>query len=434
MKPHIALMALTVWLLTARRLAGEYSRPWRAAGADLLGNLLGGLVVGVPGVVWLATSGCWESFLDVFLHWNPMYMKLTQHELEFRVGMELYWFPPWSLGLVVTVPLALLSVLDAAPWSSRRAATVPARPGPIGSCLPGLWDRGTGADGRFARGVLGGLYLVWAAQAFVLQRGFYYAHVPETLLMIGLWAAHRWAWAPSVLLWLALAGGAWLVADHSSAVKERFDSIPEPVREQYLPRHAITNVERLRLWPECWRTDLTDAERYALWDELRLHPPHEASIGWEELAEVAEFLRKEGATDGEVLAWFDSPHAVYLMMDIKPGFRFMHVCTAMAIFVGEDVTGLMGREWVLGELKCAPRVKYVISDVQWTLLPAKDDEDLRRAYTGPARSANNLLPAAVPFPKEFPWNQPTIFRTRNGTGRYIVHKIVTRTDDPPCNH
>jgi hypothetical protein len=431
MKPHIALMALAVWLLTARRLAGASPRPWRAAGADLLGNLLGGLAAAVPGLIWLVASGAWGPFLDVFLVWNPGYMKLAIYEFDMRVDQELFWFPPWSLGLVPTVPLALLSVLDAAPWSSRRAAATPERAGPIGYWLPRLlWDKRAGADARFVRGTLGGLYLVWAAQAFLVQRGFQYAHIPETLLMLGVWAAHRWAWVPIVLLWLALAGGAWLAADAEPNVNAQLMSLSDSTRERYLPRHALTETDRLRQWPECWRTNLTDAERYALWDRLRLHPPHEASIGWVELAEVATFLRAQGASDGEVIGWFDSPHAVYLILDLEPGFRFMHVHTAIAISLGEDPTGLTGRKWVLDELKQAPRAKYAVSDVLWTAMSAGSNEALRREFTGPARAPDNALPVNVPYPNEFPWNQPTVFRTRNGTGRYIVHRIVTPDDDP----
>lgn len=116
MKPHIALMALVVWLLTAWRLAGDRPRPWRAAGADLLGNLLGGLTVGLPGVAWMVAAGAWGPFLDVFTEWNPKYMKLARNEFHWRVEQELYWFPPWSIFAVLTAPIALLSVIDAAPW------------------------------------------------------------------------------------------------------------------------------------------------------------------------------------------------------------------------------------------------------------------------------------------------------------------------------
>ncbi len=433
MKPHIVLIALVVWVLTVRRLAGEHPRPWRAAGADLLGNLLGGLAAAVPGLVWLVLSGAWDPFLDVFLNWNPGYMKLAKREFDMRVDQELFWFPPWSLWVVLTFPLALASVVDASPWSSRQAARFPQRAGPLGYWLPRLlWDKSAGADARFVRGIFAALYLVWVMQAFFVQRGLEYVHIPEVLLMIGFWAAHRWAWAPLIILWLTVTSIAGILADTDPEIRGLLERVPEVDRLRYLPRHPITNWERLQLWPACWRPSGSAAEGYALWDKLRLHPPHEASIGWEELAEAGEFLRSVGARDGEVIGWFDSPHAIYLILDLKPGFRFMHVHTAICISLGEDPSGLTGRGWVLTELRAAPRAKYAISDLEWTALSSGDNPKLRRAFTGPARRPpTDLLPAVVPYPNEFPWNQPTLFRTRNGTGRYIVHKIVTTGDDPP---
>jgi hypothetical protein len=299
-----------------------------------------------------------------------------------------------------------------------------------------LWDKRAGADERFVRGALGGLYLVWAGQAFLVQRGFQYAHVPETLLMIYLWATHRWAWVPVVLVWLAVTSGAWIVADCNPGVKGWINGLSAETRKRYLPRHTLTDTDRLRLWPQCWRLGMSDAERYALWDKLRLHPPHEASIGWEEMAEVAEYLRAQDARGHEVIAWFDSPHVVYLMLDLDPAFRYMHVYTAIAIFVGVDETGLAGRRWVLEELreteeKKRIKYKYVISDLEWVALTAGDDHQLRAAMLGPPRSPPvDLLPAVTPYPNEFPFNQPTIFRTRNGAGRYVVHRVMYLDDGP----
>lgn len=437
MKPHIALMALVVWVLTAWRLAGEHPRPWRAVGRDLLGNLLGGLAVGAPGVLWMIASDTWRPFIDVFTEWNPMYMKLAAHEFNWRVKDELYWFPPWSMGLVVTVPLALVSVLDMAPWQSRTSAQ--ARPtGWLGRWLPRhLWDKRAGTDARFVRGTLGGLYLAWAAQAFFVQRGFQYAHVPETLLMLALWATHRWAWVPVVFLWLAVTSGVWIVADCHAGVKNWLNGMPLATQRDYLPRHVITDPDRLCLWPECWRLQMPDSERYVLWDKLRLHPPHEAAIGWEEIAEVAEFLRSRDVKHREVIAWFDSPHVVYLLLDLDPAIRYMHVYTAIAISVGVDETGVLGRKNMLKELRATqdkegcPKFRYVISDLEWVALTAGDDQPLRAAMIGPpANPPDNLLPALTPYPFEFPFNQPTVFRTRNGTGRYVVH-LVANLDDGP---
>jgi hypothetical protein len=438
LKPHVALMALCVWLLTAWRLAGERPRPWRALGADLLGNLLGGLAVGALGLLWMHLTGALGPFIEVFAEWNPYYVKLAKYEFPSRVEAELYWFPPWSLWLVVTAPLAALSLLDAAPWLSRgRAAAYPS--GWLGRRLPAwLWDAEVGSDARFVRGIVGGLYLVWAWQAFYVQRAFEYAHVPETLLMVCIWATHRWAWVPVVFVWLAVTSGVWLAAGVSPGVQRWLDDMDPVERRNHLPRHTLANPDRLRLWPQCWRLMMPNRDRYALWDALRQHPPHEASPSWSELYEVAEFLRAQNVTDGEVIAWFDSPHAVYLMLDIDPAFRYMHVHTVIAISVGDDPTSALGRKWVLDGprygLKRAghPNYRYVIGDLEWAATSAGLTGKTRdRALGPPCDPANGkLLPALNLFPTEFPFNQPTVFRTRGGLGRYVVHRFVNCDDDP----
>src|SRR5262252_9505132 len=113
----------------------------------------------------------------------------------------------------------------------------------------------------------------------------------------------------------------------------RHDSRPasDPDQEHYVVRHPLADVRRLQVWPDCWRTGLTDREQYALWDRTKRMAFHEAVIDWEELDDVAQFLRGQGVKDGEVIAWHDSPHAVYLMLGIKPGVRYMHINTAQAL-------------------------------------------------------------------------------------------------------
>jgi hypothetical protein len=424
-KPHIVLMASAFWALTARRLVSDHPRPWRALGADLLGNLIGGLIVGLAGIGWLVGSGAWRPFLDVFTNWNPNYLQMAWNELDDRMKLQLNWYPPWSLWLIPTIPLALLSLLDAAPWASRPSAQSATQGGPIGRWLPGwLWDKQASADARFVRGVMGGLYLVWAGQAFFIQRGYQYVHMTETLLMLGIWASHRWAWSALVIVWALVTSGWWIIAEGNPDMKHHLETMEEQTRTQYIYRHPITNMDRVALWPTCWRTDLTDAQRYALWDKLRLHPLHEAVISWEELAEVAEFLRSQGVTDGEVIAWFDSPHAIYLMMDLEPGIRFMHVFTAMSI-------GADGRQKVMGELETKTRARFAINDLEWVSLGYTGEE--RRARLGPPRNPpQELLPMYSPYQTDFPFNQPTVFRSGNGQGRYVVHRIVTRQHDPPA--
>jgi hypothetical protein len=151
------------------------------------------------------------------------------------------------------------------------------------------------------------------------------------------------------------------------------------------------------------------------------------------LDEVAQVLRAQGVGDYELIAWFDSPHALYMTLHLKPGTRFMHVNTAMSIGqwrTDEPGTPQSGRAKVMGELKeRTPRARFVVNDLAWVTLSATTDEQ-RAAWTAAARKPPQfLLPAETPYPHEFPFNQPTVFRTKNSTGRYVVHEVATRGHD-----
>ncbi len=430
LKPHVILMAAVVWLLSIRYLCGGGRSGWRKVAADFLGNLGGGGIVGLAGIAGLVASGTWAAFIDVFTRWNPKYLELVWLEFDDRVAQQLFWFPPWSLGLVLTVPLAIASVIDAAPWRSREAAA--AAPGPLGAWLPRwLWDTGASAECRWVRGIVAGLYLVWITQAFFLQRGFQYVHVVETLLMFALWAAHGWAWVLIGWVWLVFTSSVWLIADYQAAVREQLERLHERSRARYWPRHPLAMPARLALWPRCWRGDRSEEERLILWDQLRLHPPHEAVISWQELGEVADYLRQQGVRDGEVIAWFDSPHAVYSLLDIEPGFRYMHVYTALTI-ASRGVRTAQGECPVMADLARQHRARFVVNDLEWSALFHEHDPDQVAALQGPAGNPpHDLLPAFTPYKSLFPFNQPTLFRSRQGTGRYIVHQLVTRGDGPP---
>jgi hypothetical protein len=422
-KPHCVLMAAGVWFMTAWRLAGR--RVW----VDLLGNLSGGLVVGAAGVVALAAQGSWSAFREVITVWAPQYAALAHSELFMRYEQELHWFPPWSLFLIPTVVLAVLSIIDAAPWIGQPDTD---GPGPIGRILPQwLWDRDASPQARFARGALAALYLAWAAQSFFIQRGFMYVHMAEMLLMFGLWAAHRWCLPAAVILWIALTSTLWVIGDQSWRVRlrmyqiARHDSRPaaDPDYEHYLVRHPLADMQRLRLWPECWRTDLTQHEQYVLWDRLRRLTDHEAAFSWVELEEVADWLRARNVRDGELLAWHDSPHALYLMLDIRPGIRYMHINTAQNI---SDEA----RARVQAELSAtAGRARYAVSDLEFPTLGLPPEK--RLALLGPLIEDESLLPIALDEKAraKFPFNQRAVYRTRGGLGRYIIHELAPPLGD-----
>jgi hypothetical protein len=432
-KPHCALMAAGVWLVTAWRVANATPDPRAGFAADLFGNLAGGLAVGLAGIVAVVAGGSGEGLREVLTVWAPEYAAMARRELSARYEQELHWFPPWSLVLVPTVPLAVLSVLDAAPWVGRPGPGARARPGPVGRLLPAwLWDREAGPDARFARSALAALYLVWAGQSFFIQRGYMYAHMAELFLMFGLWAAHRWAMPAAVMAWLAVTSALWLVGDAAPDFRARLlrvavhDGRPAlaPDKEHYLIRHPLADGERLRLWPACWRTDLTDRERYALWDRLRRITDHEAAFSWEELDEVAGFLRSKGVRDGGLVAWHDSPHVLYLMLDVKPGVRYMHVNTAQNI-------GPEARARVQAELAAAAGVaRYAVSDLEYATLGYTEEK--RLALLGPLTNDETLLPVALDerARSRFPYNQrAAVYRTRGGTGRYIIHELTPPLGD-----
>src|SRR5207248_3441475 len=126
---------------------------------------------------------------------------LMAAELPIRVRTQLYYFPPWSYLQVVAVPVAVLCVLDARPWSQT-----PASVGPVGRLLPPwVWDRGADDRVRLARLALAAVYLGWTAQGLLLQRAFFYVHVPEILLLLGVLASQRWSVGCFVIVWLALS-------------------------------------------------------------------------------------------------------------------------------------------------------------------------------------------------------------------------------------
>lgn len=430
-KPHCLLVAAGVWIVTAWRIAGTSDSRRAGLLCDLLGNLAGGIVVGAAGVAALVASGSWPAFWEVMTVWAPEYASLARRELHMRFDQELHWFPPWSLLIIPTVVLAVFSIVDAAPWVSRPVGT---RPGPVGRLLPGwLWDRTAPSPARFARAALAALYLVWAAQSFLIQRGFMYVHLAEVLFMFGLWAAHRWSLPAAVILWILLTSTLWVIGDQSWKVRHRLyqiarhDSRPasDPDYEHYFMRHPLADMQRLRLWPRCWRGDLTEREHHLLWDRLKRLIDHEAAFSWEELDEVADWLRAHNVRDGELIAWHDSPHVLYLMLDLKPGIRFMHINTAQNIS-DEAYARVQAELATKGHI-----ARFAVSDLEYPTLGFEPDQ--RLALLGPLIEKDTLLPVALDEKArlKFPFNQPAVFRTRGGTGRYLIHALTPPLGDTP---
>jgi hypothetical protein len=412
-KPHVVFPAAAVWLASARRVAGGWKPAFRI---DLLGNIAGGLGVGLAGVAWLIATGTWKPFVEVFQKWNGAYTKVMLEILPFRTTIELDYFPPWTLWTPVGALLAVVNLLDAQP---------PGLAARVGSAIASFLHRITRwfsvsaetDDARFTRGVLAALFLAWALQAMLVQREFQYVHIPEVLLLMALAAANRWALVPLGLAHIVLAGGLWLAADRDQSLAQWMSETSPTWSGQftYFPRHPLFLPARTVHWPECFRADLSDREYRERMNDVALNSGTFSSIDPVELGEVAAELRRLGAREGEVLCWHDTPHAVYLELGHRPPFRFMHLSTpSIAEAQYERMKIELRRVLATHE----PQVRYIVSDLVRDYVGAPPRLKAGMGAAGPDR-----LPPTLPADHRstFPFDRPAIFRSGGGHGRYLIH-------------
>lgn len=413
-KPHFLLVAAAVWLLTVLRLTGGQPQPWRAAALDLLGNLTAGSLLGATGVGYLWLTGTWPHFVEVMTVWNVGYMEATFDTLDWRLDNSLGWFPPWSFLLPTTVLMAVVSLLDARVWSGRFRP--PDAGGLFAGVIPGwLWYRGGTDPERYTRAVLGGVYLVWAAQSLFLQRAFEYAHAVEVMLMLAVWAAHRWNLAALVFAWLVVVELAWAVAPGPLVnATDSGTSEGRLVQKVFTP-HPAFDRGRARRWADCLRP-LSGAAYWERQDALRHETFHASGIGWAELHEVAEYLRGQQVKDRELVTWDDAPHPLYLMLNVEPGIRFMHINTVRGI---ND-----GTAKIVAEMRANPAVRFVVVDLKWYWFQIGDPAE-RERFREPGPAADDLLPPAASRLKVWwPFNtELSVFRSGNGRGRYVVFAV-----------
>lgn len=398
-KPHVVIPAAAVWLCSADRVGGSR----RGTRADFFGNIVGGLLVGTAGVGWLVGTGTWPHFWDVFTHWNGQYMQLVWLEFGLRAQDHLYYFVPWSFLHPFALYLAVRFV-----WPPRR---------------PRWFVPAEDDEQQRARVLLAALFIAWSAQAFLLQRRFHYAHVPETFLLMAVLTVQRWAVTPFVMGYLGLVAGMHAWADILPPVRERMNAISAAWEgfHSYTPRHPVTDPERWKWWAECWRADLKPREYAVLQDEVSLHYGFFASISMSEIQQLDEELKRLGAKDGEVLCWHDSPHAVYLPLGHRPRFRFMHVST---VLMGDPNDSRTPYYRMRTELRSAlPGTRFVVTDLKRHFLAAPPSTSGRTGELGP-----DLLPPAMTAwaRQTFPFDQPAVFRTSTPSGRpgrYLIHEL-----------
>jgi hypothetical protein len=372
-KPHMLLIAACVWLISAVRIGRA-----RAIVRDFISVFSGGIVAGLIGFGWLIQTGAWPYFLDVFRNWNTAYATVVYKELPFKIfNMQLNYFPPYSCFVLLAVPLAYCN----------------------------LRHRSSTDHQQFRRSMLAACYLSWLIVTIFFQRPFHYAHVPETLLMLALFAANRWPVPAAIVLVQLIVGIIAPFVEKDLHMRNNHHQFQEEswLYRTFSHQSAMFDANRTGWWCDCFDAKPSPETRkgVAMW------PDHFGGQDPVELGAVEDYLRTQDVRDGELIAWHDSPHALYLALDIKPGFRFMHVGTAYSL-------GPWQREQVKKELLAAlPHARFAVSDLH--RITRKRD---KLNEIGP-----DGLPLVVPAwqKEEFPLNQPVTFRSPSG--RYLVHAI-----------
>jgi hypothetical protein len=318
---------------------------------DGLGLLSGGLVAGALGIGWLVASGAWPYFWNVFLEWNPDYVKTSFSQLSIwmRLLYSLLRLWPWGLIVIVGIPVGLAAVgrlmlsSDKTEDASSQAAAI-------------------------QLGIFAGFYLGWIFEAVLLQVPWDYVLAPQILLGICFLVGRGWPVDGALCGNMTLALFVVLAA----------------------ARHPLVDSGRLALWAGTWR----DGSSSSMKDHLKLEP----EFAWEDLDQVTGYLRSLGLQDGEITCYNNATNPVYLDLDMRPSTRFLQFDTVLRLLPAH-------REAVRKELAgCQQR--YVVSDLRAAhLTPMQVDDWLQ---------SGELLPRglAAGWENRFPWSEPVVFKNR----------------------
>ena len=383
-KPHVVVPVFFVWLTTIVFIFRRVSTPVRHVIFDTVGVVFGAMIVFMSGLSWLLRTGTWDAYMDVNRNWNNGYIAIVFKELPGRIQFELIYFPPWSLFLLVAIPLSLVNVYRSLSKNSD-------------------WQ-------TFVRGVLASLFLSWTFMAIVIQRSLDYVHVPEIVLMISVFAANRWC--VSFLVIAIQVGLALLVV--ATAIPVMWSGSRIEGRQivgpsgQIFNAHVALKPERTGHWFICWSAPSRETRR-----DVGFLTGEFGGLDPVELGAVADFLKSQNVKDRELIAWHDSPHALYTVLGIEPGIRFMHLSTMQAMGGWSEESSQYRR--VRQEVALAiPTAKFVVSD-------------LHRVTDRRGIALHNLgddgLSRAIPDwqKRQFPMDLPILYRSPNG--RYLVHQI-----------
>jgi hypothetical protein len=320
--------------------------------------ILGGLLVGAGGLMWLYASGVWPYFWDTFLKWNPRYVAAGREHWTFPrfAGMCVRLFP-WLLLHVPALGLAAALLLRGLRPVPQNRSPAPAAGPPVAVLSVAF-------------------YVGWLIQAVTLQHLFDYVHAPGVML--------------AILTCVAVAG-----------MRLRANPVARVGLVAFLVLVLLCSPavrwSRLGCWVQCWKQGSSAEVR----DRLRLLQFPE----WRDLERVAAFLRERRVRDGDVCCLPNSSIHLYPLLGIRPPTRYVYLENTLAFFPD--------RREVLRAALAAAGPEYAVTDLLTAGMPPEALQDIRPGTVISGRNG-----AGTTSERTFPWACPIVFRA----GRYAVHR------------
>jgi len=354
LKPYVIFVALAVWIVSVRG-----NRSLRQTAIDGSGVLAGGLIAGLAGLAWMASTGCLAAFLEQSREWNPHYFtaRSAQWTLDRFVPMAIR-FLPWSLLLPVAFLVSLIQLRQAL----RKSIDTNSQPSVTMATLRSQ--------------ILAAIFLAWSAHVFLLQHLFDYVHAPLVLLAILVTAdwLSRWRRVRAAKLASSLfAVAAVFVCPYLDAAridhrKLAFNRQPSAeIRDQLA---CFENPNRV------------------------------------EMERVADFLRSQGARDGDVVCFNSDLVSLYRRLGFLPPTKFIYI-DQNAAYVPSAADAILQTLMQSGH-------KYVVTDILTSGV-------LGEGFRDHVREGEQHPPTHLPGANGvYPWEQPVVFRA----GWYLVHEIT----------
>ena len=278
-KPHIAIPAVSVLGMHAFLRSS-----WRAALKETLLVLTGGVLAGIPGVIWLIHSGAWPHFLEMMLEWNPEYLAAGRARQSFSRWQLMFrrFFPWWFIHLTAIPGVCL--------WMKRLSNRMCCH---RQTCL------------------LIAFYVGWLIQSLSLQHAMDYIHAPALLLGLLTLFRIRQSWPTPA-------------AERATTQMNLMPPLVCATVFLVVISSPFFRVSHITQWSECVRNGSTA--------EVRAQLAHGNFPDWKHLQNVEDWLAAQNVSDRQLTCF--NIHSVHLFRElgVQPATRYWAVGILQELF------------------------------------------------------------------------------------------------------